>query len=1336
MSADRSRGLDDIGQAYKAVVMQQGRAIIDRDFNTFQEIADDRIAANALNEIGPCGTPDNGFAISPAKVNEDERGKKLRDFNISPGVMYVGGQRFVLSHPASYLNQPDWLWPHDSDPHSSGDKSDCEREFIYMLGFENEVSGVEDPDLLDVALGGPDTTQRVRLMWRIHRTPTPAADCRAAIAHMCEIGSGSAAHTWLDEGFRLNHSDMRLEPLVLLKASFTSPPPSSDPCAPTTQGSYQYPENQLIRMQIAPPMCGQARLLWGYDNASFLYRATLDGDQTLILNRAPVDSFHCPRQGQIVEVLRAAAILGTLPGGTGSPPIVRYVAEATGYVGVVEGYSTSNNSVTLTKNLPHEYTHNPKDPKNQLFLRVWQGSEFFDPSLPNSIALTDPTNQTSPGVHVTITVPSTNTSRVLPVGAYWMIALRPSTPQVIYPERFLKAPQPPDGPRQWVCPLAIIARRGEFHVDCRKKFENLVSLTNREWGSGCTLRFKPGDESIIQRDLDRCAEFNQPIIAHFSPGKYSLKEPLRFTSKHSQLTLEACGGPVTIQADASGHIKQFREGLLVMVGAEKITLRGLSFVPAPVPDREIADFSGATSLIAIRSANCRELTLDNCRVEFPKHNAAPREFSFAAGLYLAGDCTGLQVRNSRFSSHARFTSTYTESSPKLESFAAGRDKLYFTVSNTQASIGAVNPHNHQISLYPVPTPDSEPKDIIATSEDTNDTVWFIERKPYRLAMFDAKTQEFTEFPPFDTQTYSSPNFQIGPDGHIYFIVGSSIRKINPKHPSRMATITLKAVPIKFAFSPEGEIYACSSTGTLEIVSKESKLSELPITTSLEGVDPAKIVITDIVKGGDGNIWFLAPGANVIGMVNPKDTKQTKTLLIQVPGKPVDSSPAPSTEKDPALVRATGAGTPVVTPPVVTPPVVTPPVAAPPLETQRYTGLFALAKDSLCFLEPSAGNIWTFDTTHQQFFKYTLPAPSSTRDDARVAPIPTEIVSAAENIAWVLEQQANRIVLFNHSTNKSYEFPLKGAKNNAVGLTVGPDNNIWLFENPADKKIAVMNTANRTLSELILSDADQSSFASAGILALPAYSSDNSNDPHLLVLTDASCHGNHFENLTLPFFAEGSFGNISVHHNTVTASMTGMTFRAFDYISSGPFAEVTTAFREMQVLTNQIGIYFDIPSHFRKTHAPAHRLSLDISHNRIEAHPRNTGVYGAGGLLVLLNQEGRSDGTVIISSNDVRNRPPVITSKDETPIPTVSISAINTPTTITGNVIVNVTSIGQTGDSSINYRSLWVEPDRDGKENASMIAVTGNVLVGQDNLVELKTGQASPIETWRPFNSNN
>ena len=63
-SSDRSRTSDDPRYHYKAVVAQQGRVIVDRDFNAQETIVNARADADVLAIVGPAGTPDDGFAIS------------------------------------------------------------------------------------------------------------------------------------------------------------------------------------------------------------------------------------------------------------------------------------------------------------------------------------------------------------------------------------------------------------------------------------------------------------------------------------------------------------------------------------------------------------------------------------------------------------------------------------------------------------------------------------------------------------------------------------------------------------------------------------------------------------------------------------------------------------------------------------------------------------------------------------------------------------------------------------------------------------------------------------------------------------------------------------------------------------------------------------------------------------------------------------------------------------------------------------------------------------------------------------------------------------------------
>lgn len=493
MPSDRSRGPDDPSQPYTAVVMQQGRVILDRDFNALQEVVNERAAADGLAVIGPSGTPDDGFRIGlPSGPAASAPGSgpphHLPDFTIKPGAMYVGGQRVAFPpDPAGwrYFRQPDGRDPADADVGSAPAPA---QESVYLHLVEQEVGGVEDPDLLDVALGGPDTTQRVRLLRRVRRQAVTGTTCKTAF--------GSLAAAWQKAGYQYHDGTARLLPQVRLKVTFDPSPAASDPCDPVVRGGYVGAENQLIRVQITDPepqLGGRPRLLWGYDNASFLYRIDLptasDG-RTVRLVQAPPDDFHQPRPGQVVEVLRTAVVLA--PARTavpGRPSVARCVAEPTGVVGEVTAFDPGSNTLTLVDPLPAAV----RDDSNPLFLRVWQGREAIDLAPAGPTPLTDPTGRTPSGVRVEISRPAgTGPNAAIPVGAFWVFAVRPDTPQAVYPDRFLTDPQPPDGPRQWACPLAVINWAGASFSgppastpdaiidDCRRKFLDLVTLTSRE----------------------------------------------------------------------------------------------------------------------------------------------------------------------------------------------------------------------------------------------------------------------------------------------------------------------------------------------------------------------------------------------------------------------------------------------------------------------------------------------------------------------------------------------------------------------------------------------------------------------------------------------------------------------------------------------------------------------------------------------------------------------------------------------------------------------------------------------------------------------------------------
>jgi Family of unknown function (DUF6519) len=735
MPSDRSRNADRTRFGYTGTVAQQGRVILDRDLNAQHDFIADRIAHETIDVVGPCGTPDDGFRISvgpfgspphfwsppptspPAGSPPDGVGSS-RDFLISPGTMYVGGQRVVFygkqdGSPItySYFDQPDWPEP---DPPSR-----TQRELVYLDVTELEVSATEDPDLLEVALGGPDTTQRIKLLRRVRRLAVDASNCASAWQQ--------AVARWSEQGLAFDPETMRLQPRISLQVGFTQDPTTTDPCDPVATGGYLGTDNQLIRVRAGADRDGPY-VLWGYDNASFLYRVkrVTPNGMLLTLTSDPPDGFHVPQKNQVVEILPTAAVLGvepdqTSPGGSGQ--ILRVAANP---VGILSSLTSPYGPVV------------PDDPTNYLavdtpvqllagtnlplFVRVWQ-AKLARPGSGTELVIADPNTGISTGLTVTLSGDSV-------ADAFWQIAVRPSTPQGVYPEELLTKPQPPDGPRRWVCPLAVIDWGGEVEAsvtDCRNPFDNLVELTRRKPGC-CTVTVGPADvtgSATLQSLIDRAVTLAEQVTVCLGPGIYYLQRPLVLSSRHIGITIEACGGggaleggsAVGILPDPSADPALFIDGLIVLVESPNVTLRGLTLEAncAPVPEAVLATLlKGAAQRglprpqaaiptlyagIGIRVYQSVALMLDECRVAVIDLRKGHTGDLLTGCMFVQGNCSGITVQNCLFA--AAVAPTFTPIAFQLENAAptaAANMKRLLEVFDTPLTVPASSPAS------PTPTP--------------------------------------------------------------------------------------------------------------------------------------------------------------------------------------------------------------------------------------------------------------------------------------------------------------------------------------------------------------------------------------------------------------------------------------------------------------------------------------------------------------------------------------------------------------------------------------------------------------------------------------------------------
>lgn len=450
MSSDRDRASTDPEQKYRSVVYQQGRVTLAGDANEAQEIAHAALRADVGDIVGPCGTPDDGYAISyPGKAGP-------ADFTISKGTMYLGGERLALARDITWAGQKDGEWldfPADPAP--------AAHEQAWLLVREQEVGSVEAPNLLEPALGGPDTTQRTRLVQRVLRDAVQATDCPGAWNEVLA--------NWKTRGFDFDPALMRLTPFARLQVGFAETAPQTDLCQPAPQGGYLGANNQCIRVMATgfDAATGSAKIVWAFDNACHLFKVVVQNDlRTLKLGAPPVDSFHWPRAGQTVEVLRSAVRLAD--GST--------MAQHLGQVGrLATDYNADQRTVQLDTALSDPpFTPASEDPP--VFMRLWE--QELDATIGVPLTLGDT------GLQVTLTAEG---NHAVAPGSFWLFAVRPATPKAVYPQRYLAAPQAPDGPRQWACPLGVLhwAREAASVTPCRPEFDNLVELTKRRTNACC-----------------------------------------------------------------------------------------------------------------------------------------------------------------------------------------------------------------------------------------------------------------------------------------------------------------------------------------------------------------------------------------------------------------------------------------------------------------------------------------------------------------------------------------------------------------------------------------------------------------------------------------------------------------------------------------------------------------------------------------------------------------------------------------------------------------------------------------------------------------------------------
>src|SRR5437763_9148039 len=388
MSADISRVRFDPLRDFSGVVLQQGRLLLDADFNEYVALLERRLRAETvdLTSFGP--DPDRaGEAWVPRQTPDGFRvtasGGKL---TIGRGRMYVDGL-LADNHgaPANgfdpllrertgtadtpYDNQPYWPTPDQlpgGGPH-----------LAYLDVWEREVTALEDPDLVEIAVA-VDTTARTQTVWQVRLLAnTGNATCETDDDQIPE---------WLDT---IAPSAGRLTSGTVDVAG------DDDPCELPPEGGFRGLENQTYRVEVhdggAP---GTAACKWARDNGSVAI-PVVEMVSTTVLRLATVGKDDVLRvsTNDWVEILDDHFELNQKPG------VLRKVT-----------VDDAERTITFAGAVPGDLQPATADdaPKRHLRVRRWHQAGGVKDGAGNQLTDLDAT-----GASGLITVPSSATTQVV-----------------------------------------------------------------------------------------------------------------------------------------------------------------------------------------------------------------------------------------------------------------------------------------------------------------------------------------------------------------------------------------------------------------------------------------------------------------------------------------------------------------------------------------------------------------------------------------------------------------------------------------------------------------------------------------------------------------------------------------------------------------------------------------------------------------------------------------------------------------------------------------------------------------------------------------------------------
>lgn len=476
---DFTRDTFDAAKRFSRVLMQQGRVQLDADWNEQTSIVLHYLRSLAADLIGPHGGPDDGAGFHIDSVTSED-GKLT--FHVSAGRYYVDG---ILCEA-----EPDGTFVVDAT-----NLKDGSLYFAFLDVWERHVTAIEEPDVAEVALGGPDTATRAQVTHRItlpdltDRQDELQGKVKAlndATTDAAKTKAETALHDFASE---IQSTRMPLSTGMLCARAKVAR--ATEACSISPESQYRGAENQLYRVEIqrdGDAWNGKmdegdrnkpggnaetaATFKWSRDNGSVTFPIlTLKGDSVKLANLGP-DSGRSLKQGDWVEVVDDDLALQ---------------AQA-GELLQIKDINADDMTVTLSEAVPQTYDETST---THPLLRRWDQSSSGGELVAGALLLKEGSGEDDSswialedGAEIQFRAPSSNDDppNKYRAGDYWLIPARVATGDVLWPKvlddnRQVADRQPPHGVEHHYAPLGIIKVEGDnvnVSLDLRRTFPPLL----------------------------------------------------------------------------------------------------------------------------------------------------------------------------------------------------------------------------------------------------------------------------------------------------------------------------------------------------------------------------------------------------------------------------------------------------------------------------------------------------------------------------------------------------------------------------------------------------------------------------------------------------------------------------------------------------------------------------------------------------------------------------------------------------------------------------------------------------------------------------------------------